>query len=160
MGYADPKKQAEYKQLFKDKYKSQSKLNKYESFDRYKIARATELAKQMGVDTGDGNVKFTAEGNVPSTINGQQVDQNLLSEREKQKIGAARELRDMMNGRSTSPPSVSTSDTNNPTTLDQTSSVSPEVAPLTKAQGDQVISELKENNRLLRKQTDTIENTA
>lgn len=160
MGYADPEKQAEYKQLFKDKYKSQSKLNKYESFDRYKIARATELAKQMGVDTGDGNVKFTAEGNVPSTINGQQVDQNLLSEREKQKIGAARELRDMMNGRSTSPPSVSTSDTNNPTTLDQTSSVSPEVAPLTKAQGDQVISELKENNRLLRKQTDTIENTA
>ena len=160
MGYADPEKQAEYKQLFKDKYKSQSKLNKYESFDRYKIARATELAKQMGVDTGDGNVKFTAEGNVPSTINGQKVDQNLLSEREKQKIGAARELRDMMNGRSTRPPPVSTSDTNNTTTLDQTSSVSPEVAPLTKAQGDQVISELKENNRLLRKQTDTIENTA
>ena len=160
MGYADPKKQAEYKQLFKDKNKSQSKLNKYESFDRYKIARATELAKQMGVDTGDGNVKFTAEGNVPSTINGQQVDQNLLSEREKQKIGAARELRDMMNGRSTSPPSVSTSDTNSTTTLDQTSSISPEVAPLTRAQGDQVIAELKENNRLLRKQTDTIENTA
>ena len=160
MGYADPKKQAEYEELSKKKSRTQAQLRKLERSDRYKIARANELAKEMGIDTGDGNVKFTAEGHVPTVINGQAVDQSLLTEREKQKIGAAQELRSAFESRKTS--SLQTdpaTETVNPA-IKQAELNNPKTTPLSQEQGDAIIAELKENNRLSRKQTDTIENTA
>ena len=160
MGYADPEKQAKYKELSKKKFKAQAQLRKLERSDRYKIARANELAKEMGIDTGDGNVKFTAEGHVPTVINGKAVDQSLLTEREKQKIGAAQEMRSAFEGRKTS--SLQTdpvTETANPA-IKQAELNNPNTTPLSQAQGEAIIAELKENNRLSRKQTDTIENTA
>ena len=147
-------------QALKDK-SAAAKLQKLESSDRYKIARATELAKEMGIDTGDGNVKFTEEGHVPTVINGQAVDQSLLTDREKQKVGAAQEMSSAFeHGRKTSSlqtdPVTGLTDTENKQTALNNSTTT----PLSQAQGEVIIAELKENNRLSRKQTDTIENTA
>ena len=102
-GYKDADTQASYERLQSYSAAAEGRLRKVERDDRYKTARASELAKQMNVDTGDGNVNFTAEGHVPTSINGKAVDENLLTEREKQKINRAEEIRDMMNGTTPAP---------------------------------------------------------
>ena len=162
-GYKDADTQASYERLQATAASAEGRLRRVERDDRYKTARASELAKQMNVDTGDGNVNFTAEGHVPTSINGKAVDENLLTEREKQKINRAGEIRDMMNG--TKPtPSISTDTTLQPqpeANKNDQSSLNPIVnTPLSQEQGDRIIAELRENNRLSKKQTDTIESNA
>ena len=162
-GYKDADTQAAYERLQSYSASAEGRLRKVERDDRYKTARASELAKQMNVDTGDGNVNFTAEGHVPTSINGKAVDENLLTEREKQKINRAEEIRDMMNG-TTPAPSISTDTTLQPqpeANKNDQSSLNP-IKPdsMTSDQGDAMVAALKENNRLLRKQTDTIESNA
>jgi len=162
-GYKDADTQASYERLQANAAAAERRLRKIERDDRYKTARASELAKQMNVDTGDGNIKFTAEGHVPTSINGKAVDENLLTEREKQKINRAAEIRDMMNGTKPSP-SISTDTTLQPQPEDNKndqSSLNPiKPDPMTSDQGEAMVAALKENNRLLRKQTDTIESNA
>ena len=162
-GYKDADTQASYERLQSYSAAAEGRLRKVERDDRYKTARASELAKQMNVDTGDGNVNFTAEGHVPTSINGKAVDENLLTEREKQKINRAGEIRDMMNGTKPVTP-ISTDTTLQPqpeANKNDQSSLNP-IKPdsMTSDQGDAMVAALKENNRLLRKQTDTIESNA
>jgi hypothetical protein len=139
-------------------------LQNVEQDSRYKTARASELAKQMNVDTDDGkNLEFTAKGHVPTSINGKAVDENLLTEREKRNINAGQVAgQNMMDTKPT--PSISTDTTLQPqpeANKNDQSSLNPIVnTPLSQEQGDRIIAELRENNRLSRKQTDTIESNA
>jgi transcriptional regulator CtsR len=139
-------------------------LLKVEPDNRYITARAPELAKQMDVDTGDGNVNFTASQSVPTSVNGKAVDENLLTEREKQQLNSVNQVElDMLNGTKPVTP-ISTDTTLQPqpeANKNDQSSLNPIVnTPLSQEQGDRIIAELRENNRLSRKQTDTIESNA
>ena len=168
LGYADAELQKQYKDLQQEKNSSNRQLTKLESTLKYKNARARELATEMGMKIGE-NIKFTSEGHVPTEINGTQVDQSLLTDRELEKIGVAQQMRDVFNGTPRRSSAV-TSDNNNDSTTDQAKNNTAsnnntgqsEIAslserPMTRAQGDLLIRTLQENNRLLRKGNDTAE---
>lgn len=138
MGYADAGKQAEYEALRNDKFAKERALNKTEDDKRYQLARATELAAQMGIDTSTENgsqISFSSVGGVPTTINGQAVDRSLLTEREKIDIAAHEQAYSEMNRQRPQPNSGSRDNETN----------------------QAILRELQENNRLLRKQTGAIE---
>ncbi len=166
LGYTDTKLQAQYEQLSGRSERTESHLRRLEQNDRYKLARATELAKQMNINTENGKeIKFTATGNVPTSINGKAVDENLLTEREKRNINTVQEI--FKNNMMDTAPPVS------PIPTDTTSQVQPEgnkdklanltpgnVPSMTAEQADKMIALQVEQNRILKKQTTTIENTA
>ena len=138
MGYADPEKQAEYNRLRREKAVRARDLNKTENDNRYKLARTTELGQKMGIDPGSDGIynNSTLVGGVATQIEGQAVDRSLLTQRELTKITAAEKMSAAMN-------KTTTPGTNN--------------TGMTSDQADSVVRELKETNRLLKKQTNTIE---
>ena len=172
LGYKDPKLQTEYERMSSRSEQAEIRLKTIEENDRYKIARATELAKQMDINTKNGKeIKFTATGNVPTSINGKAVDENLLTAREKQNINnmdaVVKEINTNMMDIT---PSVSpiSPDTTPPTLQERPESKTnalesfPQFGStcMTAAQAERLIALQIEQNRLLKKQTTTIENNS
>ena len=158
MGYKDQEKQKEYERLRTERGRTNRLLGKTERDQRYQIARARELAEQMGMENPE-DVKFTSKGHVPVQINGQAVDSNLYSQRERESIGAAERLSDAMNNR----PSVTPMTTDapdgetSPPSPNNRDNITPNVDTMTREQGDLLIRTMQENNRLLRKGNDAAE---
>ena len=158
MGYKDQEKQQEYERLRAERGRTNRLLGKTERDKRYQIARARELAEQMGMENPE-DIKFTSRGHVPVQINGQAVDSSLYSERERASIGAAERLSDAMNNRpSLTPMTTDAVDEETvPPSTNNRNNITPSVDTMTKEQGDILIRTLQENNRLLRKGNDTAE---
>ena len=157
MGYKDPELQKQFSEKRGASLKAEGKVRKLGGNLKYKYARAIELAKAMGIETPGGKVKFGTTGNAVTSINGQQVPQELLTDRERSNVGAAEKLRDAMNNRP-SPITGGETDTSGSTTTSTTTTTQQDTEkPLTREQGDAIIKELKENNRLQKKNNDTVE---
>ena len=156
MGYKDPELQKQFLEKRGASVKAESKVRKLGGDLKYKYARAMELAKAMGIETPGGKVKFGTTGNAVTSINGQAVPQELLTDRERRNVGAAEKLRDAMNNRP-SPITGGETDTSESTTTTTNTTQQNNEKPLTREQGDAIIKELKENNRLQKKNNDTVE---
>ena len=157
MGYKDPELQKQLVEKRSASLKAQGKVRKLGKDKKYQYARALELAKAMGIETPGGKVKFSTQGNTVTSINGQQVPQELMTARERGNIGAADQLRENMKNAGAGPITGGEVETGGSSTSTTTTTQQNNEKPLTREQGDAIIRELKENNRLQKKNNDTVE---
>jgi hypothetical protein len=127
-------------------------LQRTEKDLRYKTARASELASEMGIED-TRNIKFETEGNTVTSINGQAVPTDLLTDRERQNADYGRQLRDSFNNRPVTSSNISNA--NDPVDREDTrnnnnNQQSPQM-------NEDLMKIMMETNRLLRKQTTVIE---
>lgn len=163
MGYEDDEKNKKYQKLKDDVFDGDSKLSRMEADDRYMAARSTELARQMGNERGqvsiseDGSEISVKRQNSMSrsgrniTVNGQVVPQDLLNSRERDRFEAAARMQDQMNNRPVSSPVVKANENTDTTENKNNNNINRQTEP------EKTRDLLEENNRLLRKTIETIE---
>lgn len=154
-GYADQDVNARYNELTSDISDGQSRLTAIEEDLRYEFARARELASEMGIEDLQ-NLEFTTQGRAITSINGRAVPTDLLTDREREGIDVSGQQTDLFNNRPVSSTQSNVSIANEPPDQENTPNnrVSERVLTDTQVQLEAI---LQETNRLLRRQTDVIE---
>ncbi len=151
-GYDNQEQNRRYQEIQRDIRKNERGLQRTEKDLRYKTARASELASEMGIED-TRNIKFETEGNTVTSINGQAVPTDLLTDRERQNADYGRQLRDSFNNRPVTSSNISNA--NDPVDREDTrnnnnNQQSPQM-------NEDLMKIMMETNRLLRKQTTVIE---
>ncbi|MCK4918612.1 MAG: hypothetical protein KAS02_02425 [Candidatus Pacebacteria bacterium] len=83
----------------RDSSKRQAQAEKFRARGEKRMARAGELAGQMGIEFDPQNAKLKVVAEVPIIINGHKVPENLFTEKEKEGIATAETIRRMMMGK-------------------------------------------------------------
>ena len=152
-GYEDDSITERYNELNSNIRDGQRRVGELERDQRYKSARARELATEMGIEDVM-NLEFTTQGNTVSNINGQAVPTELLTDRELENLAVARQMSEQFNNRPVSSNSQ-VIQANEPPEQENNNRISETILPSNSQQQLEAI--LNETNRLLRKQTDIIE---
>jgi len=153
-GYEDEDVNKRYQASKKTIFNTEGQLRKIEEDSRYRAARGREVARDMGL-IGENEYSYKGQfvGSTPTRIDGVEVGNEFLTDREIKNKQAAIQMRNEMN-RVNNP--VSTQVQTDTTTDSSSSSGAENTA--TGNPNEDMVNELKETNRLLRKQTETIEN--
>jgi hypothetical protein len=162
-GYEDEEANKKYQETSKAVREGEGQLQRIENDMRYKKARANELAREMGISTEqitqseDGKTtKYTNQDGYEIKdgglyVNGQRVPDELLNQTERDRFKAAETSYNSMNR----VPVSKTPDANEPPDTDKNDRISEKV--IVPGGQKELETLLNETNRLLRKQTDIIE---
>ena len=162
-GYEDEEANKKYQETSKAVREGEGQLQRIENDMRYKKARANELAREMGISTEkitqseDGKTtKYTNQDGYEIKdgglyVNGQRVPDELLNQTERDRFKAAETSYNSMNR----VPVSKTPDANEPPDTDKNDRISEKV--IVPGGQKELETLLNETNRLLRKQTDILE---
>jgi len=162
-GYEDEEANKKYQETSKAVREGEGQLQRIEKDMRYKKARANELAREMGISTEkitqseDGKTtKYTNQDGYEIKdgglyVNGQRVPDELLNQTERDRFKASETMYNSMNR----VPVSKTPDANEPPDTDKNDRISEKV--IVPGGQKELETLLNETNRLLRKQTDILE---
>jgi len=162
-GYEDEEANKKYQETSKAVRESEDQLKRIENDRRYKKARANELAREMGISTEkitqseDGKTtKYTNQDGYEIKdgglyVNGQRVPDELLNQTERDRFKAQETQYNAFNR----VPTSKAPDANEPPDTDKNDRISEKV--IVPGGQKELETLLNETNRLLRKQTDILE---